>query len=292
MRRDAVQARCDAPEGSHRASAAMTRPRFVWHLGFMKTGTTFLQAVLWRNRPTLARTTTVFNCRDRDWSLRNAAIAHCQSPSAETDAQVTKAARAFARRTLDQGHTTAFLSDENLVGYRLYDRHGDCFSKTAALLPILTAAAEAEGLASEFQLYTRDMPAWLASAYNQEIKQMRETRSYADWTAGLPFEQDWSAQHQRLSAVTPAPVTFRDMKADLKEGRMVGAHLLDRAGLDPALHGSLKMPRGQNESLSPGALEFMRQINATRMQERQLVFVRRTLLANPHLFADFVPDND
>lgn len=257
--------------------------RFVWHFGFQKTGTTFLQAILWRNRNLLAQDAAIFNCRDGDWAFRNAANAFCETPGADTERAVIDAAKRLRDTAVSTGRMSALVTDENVLGYRLYDDAGDVFSRSERLIPLIERAMD--GCQPEFVFYTRDMPCWLASAYNQEVKQMRAAETFDAWLKKIPFEQDWDLQLQRLRKVSSGAVVFRDMTQDQQERRLLGAYILDRAGIDPDSHAALKMPRGRNQSLSPAALEFMRQINATRIPDRQLVHVRRTVLANPQLFA-------
>lgn len=188
----------------------------------------------------------------------------------------------IAQQVAESGRSSALVSDENVLGLDVYNDHGHIFDFAAAVLPVVERAAWP--CQSEFVFYTRSMDRWLKSAHSQAVGWTRLAVDYETWRAGIPFETDWSVQHSRLQSVTDAPVIFRNMSQDRKEGVMLGTYLFDRSGIPHDVLAQLLPARAKNERMSEAALDFMLDINSSRLNDRALNVVRQYVKRNMHLF--------
>lgn len=254
----------------------------IWHLGFQKTGTTIFQSLMRRNMETLSRHCALFPKRKWTAALQLAGRAWWENPGEETEAALKREARAIRDAIREQGHTAGVVSDENVIGLHFYDERGGMVDMAAHVMPVLEAAIRPAR--SVFVFYTRDWEKWLASAWNQVVKQLRCQQDFDDWRAGIPFEQDWQAHHARLSGVVRGEVVFRDLGQDAAEDKPMGGYILERAGVPPEALEGLNRPIGRNESLPPGALRFMLDLNRSKIHDRGLDIVRKMMLRNLDAF--------
>ena len=253
----------------------------TWHFGFQKTGTTAIQSVCWRNFDALNAQTALFPKRQWTGTLRAAAMAWLGGTGPEQ--AVVDAAAGLAQAVSDSGQATALVTDENVLGVDIYNSHGHIFDFATRILPVIERAARPH--VSEFVFYTRDMESWLLSAHAQSIAWARQTRDYDDWRAGIPFETDWAPHLARLQDAVDGTVTFRDMGADKSEYELLGGYLFERAGIPRDIQAGLASAGGGNERLSPGALQFLLEMNRSRINDKPLNIVRRQVLRHMHLFS-------
>ena len=254
----------------------------IWHLGFQKTGTTIFQSLMRRNSEWLEERIAIFPKRKWTRALENAGLAHWADPSKASEKTLAAEARAIRDAVREQGHTFGVFSDENVIGLELYDEKGGMFDMAKTIMPILEKAiAPAK---SEFVFYTRDFDKWFKSAHNQVVKQLRCRDDFDTWVENAPFHTDWEKHHKDLSKCVKSPVIFRDLGEDAANDMPMGGHILERAGISPKDMKSFNKPIGRNESLSPGALAFMLDLNRSHMHDRGLDIVRRKMLNNPQSF--------
>ena len=264
------------------ASGAAFAPRIIWHFGFQKTGTTAVQWLLRKNRALLGEKIALFPRGRWTAALREAAAVFLRTRSEADKTAFQDEVRKIVNTVRDSGHRCAIVSDENVLGLKLRDETGDIFTHARTMLPVVEDAAAPA--ICEFHFNTRDTEAWLKSAHNQEVKQLRCRQDFDEWRNGVALPVDWSALHDTLSGLTQGAVVFRDMNADRAAGRPSGAALLEAAGVGPELLAQLKTPGAQNESLSDAALAFMLDINRSPLKRRQIGAVRDVVVKNMGLF--------
>ncbi len=265
------------------AKAAYKNIKIIWHMGFQKTGTTSFQSILRRNQKALEKKISVFPKQESTRAVQEAGLAYWDTPNDATKKALMDAAKDIRKVVRDAERTVGLVSDENIMGLELYDEKGGMIDMAAAIMPILEeACAPAQ---CEFVFYTRDFDGWYKSAYNQVVKQLRCRKDFDQWVADAPFSTDWDEHHKRLSGVVSSPVHFRDLKEDGAQDLPIGGFILRLAGIDDATLKTLKGPIGTNESLAPGAVRFMLELNRTHMHERGLDIVRRKMLKHPDAFS-------
>lgn len=259
------------------------RLRMVWHLGFQKSGTTSFQEMNRLNDETLRWYCAVFQKRARTRGLCEATLAWLENPKPIRRQRLDDELALIAAKARRWGQKAVLISDENLIGWENFNDTGHVFEAAARLIPVIEAALPDED--HHFIFYTRDFQAWLASAYNQVVKFSFETRSWEEWQAAIPFECDWDVHTARIGAVAKAPVEFRDMLADRAEGMALGGRVLELLAIPREVIDGLALPKRQNESLGPGALEFMRRMNGLEILRRCHKEVRQVVFAHPELFS-------
>ncbi|MEM6618225.1 MAG: hypothetical protein AAF631_02865 [Pseudomonadota bacterium] len=254
----------------------------IWHLGWQKTGTTIFQSLIRRNRELLEDHCAIFPKQHWTQRLQNAGLAYWADPSQTTEKALKAKARAIREKTREAGHTYGIVSDENIIGLELYDDRGGMIDMAAAIMPVIErAVAPAK---SVFVFYTRDWDRWFRSAHNQVVKQLRCRAGFDDWVASAPFAQDWDAHRARLQDQVSGPVIFRDLGQDAAEGKPMGGAILELAGVPPEVFPKLAQPVGKNESLPPGALAFMLEINRSHIQDHGMEIVRTKVLKHIDAF--------
>ncbi|MEL6477667.1 MAG: hypothetical protein AAFR17_10090 [Pseudomonadota bacterium] len=253
------------------------------HIGFQKTGTTWLQRMLLRNRDRLAGRVALAVKGPETRDLMRACLAWIETPETGV-AAVRREAAALAGR-LNRTAPVALISDENFVGRNIFSETGDMTTWAAALVPEIATAL---GPRTEVICYTRDWAGWTASVHNQSVKIRGETRDLDAFRAAIPFAADWDAITARLAReIAPIPLHRIDMEADLASPSGLGEGLLSRLGLGDILP-ELDRPQGRfNQSLGPGALEFLLAANRSGLNPATLAKVRRLVLDNRELFVSF-----
>ncbi len=268
-------------------AAGHITPALTVHLGVQKTASTALHHLMNRNAARLAGRLTL-RTPAPDTPLRataRAAIDYSLAPSDATREALTGAIRGLRDELRATGEAPILVSHENLPGampgnggeLRLYPHIG-------AILGLLSE--HLAPFAPRFAFYTRDMAAWKKSVHNQAVKTDGYLRTRADFEAETAGCGTWDEMRARaVAAVGEANVAFFALEDEPDQMRP-GQQLLAWAGLTPEeIAGLSPLTYKPNESLNPGSLEFMRQINriglapAPRMKVMQLVTRNQALFA-------------
>lgn len=263
--------------------------RVVIHIGFHKTGTTFLQDFLLENQRAFAAHFLMLNQRLRTSSaLAKAAQAIHRRMDQGKDAgrfldDIAREANGIRdlARSLGKG---VVISDEEMAGY-LPGR-----GAFTALYPALPTIGRAlvDGFAPmrvEFVLYTREMEAWARSSYNQCVKMHGHTGSLEDYLAGVIGGQTLAASAEALcAAVGRERVRIVEMEREGAREGGVAEGFCEILGVAPADLANLAIPGRVNESLPEGALQFMRLLNEKNLDAEASRIVRLVVRENPALF--------
>ncbi|MEM7319525.1 MAG: hypothetical protein AAF408_10950 [Pseudomonadota bacterium] len=189
------------------------------------------------------------------------------------------------RHDLLQASGTCVISHENIPGAML-GRAG-----VTTLYPMFESiiAILQEHLAPmlpEFVVYTRDMPSWKASVYNQAVKSDGYSKSYNEFLTETADCGSWASLLARIEKnVGQSRVRFFNLE-DEEDASRPGSQLLRHVGLSQRQILNMSPVSGRrNESLNTGSLEFQRLLNSLDLPKTVLRPVRRLVQTNQSLFA-------
>ncbi|MDG1431652.1 MAG: sulfotransferase [Paracoccaceae bacterium] len=254
----------------------------VWHLGFIKTGTTAIQQMLRKGRHLMPPTVTAFRRQDEAVHVRVACRKWRQKPTKEKRAAVVQAVQDVRDAAVESGVEFAIFSDENVVEFEAYSHRGDIFEAAQRTIPLLEEAAYPAK--SVFVFYTRDFDKWLESAHNQTVKMLRLVDDFETYRANVPFEMNWDAQKAALQATVKSDVIFHDMAEDIDSDLPLGSGLMALCNIDCGFLEQLPESSRKNESLSPAALKFMLQINRSDLSNASVRKIRQMVMQNSEMF--------
>lgn len=267
--------------------AASSARRVTIHLGVQKTASTALHHFLGQNHAVIGEHLFVGTPKNGTPTRRmgRAAADYTLAPSDKARADLIAAIEAV-RDELLADPRSALISHENLPGAMLGN------PGVTTLYPMIE---EILGLLEEhlaplqpvYAFYSRDLPRWKKSVYNQAVKTDGYTRgfdAFLDETAGCG---DWEELATRMAAVVGPERVHHFRLEDEADQARPGQQLLALAGLDPATLARLAPIRHRpNESLAPGALEFMRLINKAGLGRTARWKVMQVVANNPALFSN------
>lgn len=238
----------------------MAPRHIVFHLGFRKTGTTTIQAMLADLPDDLVHGRFIAPRSRLTSPWRKAIFAHTRGNRRKGLGPIEAAAIDLRDALAARLEPQVIISDENLVGSSVTVRDGSTiFDWTADILPII--ARVFDGWRIDIVLYTRDLEKWLASCYNQEVKRRGQTRRYADWRARIPASVNWEDGLAKVRGATDLPLHVFSMEEEVRGPTILGAGLLRVAGVSDADIARIPEPARRNESLSPRRLELTRRLN-------------------------------
>ena len=266
----------------------MTASALTLHLGVQKTASTAFHHFLHLNAAALAGKLTVRTPAPGTpaRAAARAAIDYSLTPDAAHREKLAARIGELRDELVATGPVPILVSHENLPG-AMPGNGGEVklYPQIGAILGLL--AEHLAPFAPRFVFYTREMHAWKGSVYNQAVK----TDGYAGTRAAFEAETaacgTWDEMRARAEAAVGADsVTFFRLE-DETDPMRPGQQLLAQAGLSAEEIAGLAPLSGRpNESLNPGALEFMRQINRVglapkpRMKVMQLVTQHQALFAS------------
>ncbi|GKY86164.1 hypothetical protein [Sinisalibacter aestuarii] len=272
------------------ASTGITDRRVILHLGVQKTASTALHHFLKRNEEALAPHLMVRTPRQGTPTQRmgRAAVDYSLEPTPEREAAFVACIRELRDEILADDRPV-LVSHENLPGAMLGNPGvTTLYPMIGQLLALLDA--HLAPLVPHYVLYTRDMAAWKRSAYNQSVKTDGYPRSFEAFLTETAECGTWEGLSARIAAQIGASRFTRFRLEDEADQLRPGQQLLTLAGLDAATLAALDpIAHRPNESLAPGALEFMRLVNETGLAPGPRMKVMRLVMNNPALFA---PDPD
>lgn len=258
-------------------------PRLVVHPGFRKAGSTSIQALMKVNRERLAPHLRVHPRDALTEPWRKLAMKYCAGDRPKALDEI-RACAARLREEIDLSGPPVAISDENLIGSRVYNRAGETLTDWAVrILPILEEAFA--GVPMAFVFYTREREAWLKSAWNQEVRLQFQTKAYPRWRAAVPEAFTWDAAEAAIRGALSSPVTFLRLEDEAAAG-VTGATLLRTAGVPEAVIAGLKDPGAQNASLPGGLQKFILQINRSKLDKKMQRKVRDMAMRHPDLFRE------
>jgi hypothetical protein len=268
------------------ASTGISGRRVTLHLGVQKTASTALHHFLKRNEEALAAHLMIRTPRQGTPTQRmgRAAVDYTLDPTPAREAAFTACIREVRDEILADDRPT-LVSHENLPGAMLGN------PGVTTLYPMIEhlLALLEENLAPlvpHYALYSRDMAAWKKSVYNQSVKTDGYPRPYAAFLDETADCGSWGDLAARITAVVGAGRFTRFRLEDEADPLRPGQQLLTLAGLDAATLAALDPIRHRpNESLAPGALEFMRLVNETGLAPGARMKVMKLVVDNPALFA-------
>lgn len=250
--------------------------QLVLHLGFQKTGSTSIQALLDMNRARLEDLDLYVYGPDT-MPARSPALSAIRNPTPQALAIAKYVFMGIFREMLESQNETAIFSDENILGRVLYTQSGHFLEWAELLLPII-ASAMPDNIEARIVFYTRDQDKWLKSLYGQAVKRAGEKRGFKAWRDGRPLRTEWHYMRDRLaSAACGIPVQFVSMEKDLAKFGFVGGELLEVSGIVRDRICALAIPTLQNKGLSPLALNVMRAINHLPLGRRRLLRISESV---------------
>jgi len=269
--------------------------KIIVHMGFHKTGSTYVQELLKLNAGRLPEGFVALHqasphtarLRRACLSFQKARRAGPEAPEAKVQAETIVAeCRAILERHAGDAHTV-LISDEELAGY-MPGRLG-----ARAVYPCLAELCRLlrEGFAPhpvQFVFYTREPEGWLKSVYNQAVKQHKVTKRYHRFRQDLIGSPDLAAHaaviREEFGAEAVSVFSFEEER-QIRD-RPFGASLFALAGLPEALCRDFEIAGiNRNESLHPIARELMRSLNETALTSEQIVTIKDVFLRREMLFS-------
>lgn len=263
-----------------------SRRRVTLHLGVQKTASTALHHFLARNAGEIAKHLMIGTPRSGTPTRRmgRASADYTLDPTPERRDRLVTAIR-DVRDEILLDPRPALISHENLPGAMLGN------PGVTTLYPMLEeiVALLEEHLAPltpHYAFYSRDMAGWKKSVYNQSVKTDGNTRRYPEFLSETEACGSWDSLAARFAAMVGPERTSHFRLEDEADPLRPGQQLLALAGLDPDTRAALiPITHRPNESLRPGALEFMRRINEIGLGPGARMKVMKLVVNNPALFA-------
>ncbi len=265
----------------------MTLKKVIWHLGFQKTGTTFIQRLLDDNEQQVSSRVFLANKGERTKLIRRRGVGFCELKNRNALRRLRSELQVLRAAFDDSGHLTMLFSDEVVMGYNVLSERNDFVQSAVRLLPVL--AQEFDGYQSTFVFYTRAFDPWTLSVYNQGVKALAYHRRFEDWRALYRGPTDWSQILRFMEKNTGCSIQMIPMERDGEP--FLGAELLRRAGFSEGEIRAFSVPVRQNESMPDGALHLLRIFNSSGLDAGTLSLVRRKIRKHPQFFVDRISDD-
>lgn len=273
--------------------AAPDTRQVTLHIGVQKTASTAFHHLLQLNKAALAPRLLVRTPKPGTPAQRmgRAAVDFTLDPSRDRRDHLIAQIEAV-RDEIAASRLPALVSHENLPGAMLGN------PGVTTLYPMLeTLLALYETHLAPFRpryaLYTRDMGAWKKSVYNQAVKTDGYTGTLLDFLAETAACGSWDSLAARMTAALGEDRVAVFALEDEPDPTRPGQQLLRYAGLDDGQIAALAPLKGRsNQSLGPGALEFMRLVNAAGFGPKPRIKVMNLVIGNPSLFASEAPGDE
>lgn len=229
--------------------------RVVLHLGFHKTGTSSVQALLRANADRMPAGVAVLV--QADPRLKPLEEACRAADAGRLDLVAVEAESQRLLGVLAAGPATWLVSSEDLLGRIPSSRDGtEVYGNAPAILAALArglAGAELSGI-----VYTRDHAPWVDSLYRHLLRTRGVRMRGSDFAALPKFAPGClDAAAERLAQGAPFPVALRRFEDDLSEPPGPGRAYLLAAGLSPDHLARLAPVPRQNPGIGAADVAFM-----------------------------------
>lgn len=258
-------------------------PVVIFHLGFQKTGTTTIQRFLQTNEYVLSEECIVIPKERPTRAIREPFLKLFEKGDQSAIPRISDVANLYVDKVMTSNCQCGIISDENIIGRNLYNPHGHIFDFACRAIQLIETSTRRKSIDLRFVFYTREFSSWLKSAYQQSVRTRRYQVTFDDWRRALPFDCNWHTNLCAIQQCTNAKVVFTPMEEDLRAA-FLGARLLQEASVSSELLKRCKFPHQANEALPYGAIEFLRKLNATKLDRRSIDIVRKTIIDTKYAF--------
>jgi hypothetical protein len=258
--------------------------RLVIHMGVQKTGSTAFHHFAGRNRAALEPYLHILTPAKATPARALGRMAGLCSLHAAKEPEFAAVARELRDSLLNLGKT-CLISHENLPG-AMPGRDGvvTLYPQIEHLLEVLDR--EFEPFEPEYVIYTRSMTGWKRSVHNQAVKSDRYAGTIEDFQRETADCGTWASLQARVEgAVGKDRCRFFALEDETDRSRP-GTQLLRYAGVPEAVIAGLDPIEGaRNQSLTAGALEFLRLANALDLPQEARRPLSELVQRNQGLFA-------
>lgn len=260
-------------------NAHSKQPPVYIHIGFHKTGTTYIQALLKKNEKALEDFLVI---NQRDPNSRNARAA-CQKLFSMSDADATSLIesimREFSALDSEAGNRSILISDEEMFGF-IPGRHGYWRLYDKAHLVMQAAIDAFPSREVRFFAYTRPSTKWLRSVYVEALKNHHLKLDLEQFLANLQFEDTLTQLSRRLQELFgPDRFTFVEMESDVASDFGLGASLLSWSGISADRMAHLQKPKRANESVPKEMQEVFLKLNRAGLPGAQLMEIKIRIIS-------------
>ncbi|MCG3267607.1 hypothetical protein [Yoonia sp. I 8.24] len=261
--------------------------KIIWHLGFHKTGTTSIQAILAENLDVIAENTAmvipagnldhpgVRNSKPLADAMRN----YASEPSLSNLKTLELVIDEVVSWGDKQGYGQLVFSDEMALGTNIFDASGDVFQHAQRLLRALDDMKICANQVAV--IYTRECAPWLQSAYAQSLKCGRNCLSFNDWCALFPQMSELPDLLADVQNSASFCVRIIRMEEEIFESEFLGNSLLQEMGVEPR---KIVAVGAKNTRMPAAALEFLLRLNRSDVVGARYFKTRSVVLRNPELF--------
>lgn len=255
----------------------MKPPVFI-HIGFHKTGTTYIQALLKRNETTLADYLIVNQRSDNSKPLRSA----CQdffSKRKGDDEALAAIRHQFQEIDSIASEKSIIISDEEMFGfipgrhgyYKLYDRAESVMSVAMQAFPNRTV---------KFFAYTRPRMKWLESVYAEAVKNHHLDIDYSQFLLKLDFDENLDQLSARIvDELGDETFQYVDMAADRSTDFGLGDSFFNWVGLSEDVKFNLVKPERANEAVPRDIQDAFLILNRAKLPGPQLMDIKNRIIA-------------
>lgn len=275
------------------AASGISDRQVTLHIGVQKTASTALHHFLHRNAAALSPRLMVRTPEGGTpvQQMGRAAVDFTLDPSEERRAHLVGRIEAV-RAEIEASELPVLISHENLPGAMLGN------PGVTTLYPMLERLLELyerhlAPFAPRYAVYTREMGAWKKSVYNQAVKTDGYAGTWEDFVAETADCGSWESLGDRMRATLGAERVAVFALENEPDAMRPGQQLLRYAGLgDDEIAALAPLTWRSNQSLNPGALEFMRRVNAAGLGPQPRMKVMKIVIDNPALFASDAPGSE
>ena len=266
--------------------AAPHKRRIIVHLGFPKTASTTIQAMLAANAGRFGPGIVVSPKDDLTRKLRKNALRFMRSGGkAWFRWRHAVATREMVRKIDAMAFETLLISDENMVGIesgKIFDPPG----KTDFVAWVQRFDQALVGYDVTYVLYMRDPGPWRISAYNQAFKMRRVKEPFDEWAQKHNDLGGPARIVEELRGILGARLKTFEMAAEVGPDKLMGRYLLELAGASPEQIAAVVVPPHKNESLPAAAIEFLQLVHKNpKLRGARYRFLVRLCAQNPELFS-------
>lgn len=266
--------------------SATGKRRIIIHLGFPKTASTTIQAMLVANAGNFGTGIVVSPKDELTRKLRKNALRYMRSGGkAWFKWRHSVATREMVRKIDAMAFETLLISDENMTGIesgKIFDPPGGV--DFAAWVQRLDQALA--GYDVTYVLYTRDPGPWRISAYNQAFKMRRVKETFDEWAAKHDDLGGPARIVKELRAILGDRVKTFEMADEVGPDKLMGRYLLELAGVSEERIAAVVVPPRKNESLPPASIELLRRVHANpKLRGARYRYIVQLCAKNPELFS-------
>jgi len=257
--------------------------KIIIHLGFPKTGTTSIQAMLEVNKDLFGSDVFISAKDNFTRKIRKSQLSVIRNDTKFNKIRRFFAIKRFIKNIKNISSNLIVISDENLIGIDSYSIFNKININNIKYF-INKLDVELDKFDIKYILYIRNIDKWQLSCFNQCVKAGSFNKDFEQWKINMISTDNPFQIIKTLKSILQDRLLVVKMEEELSSDLFLGKGILDSCGFEKEILDKILIEPSKNKSLPMAALNFISIIRSKNKKYLHINQIIKYIQDNTNLF--------